>query len=289
MTISIKKALSLLLFFFLLLAGCRPGDAPQLKKPVVAVSIVPVASFVKEVAGDLVDVVTVIPAGRSPETYSPSPQELEKLSRSSVYFTIRMPAEEAYILPRLKEINRNVKTVNMAAEVAKIYPDREFAPSARDPHIWLSPRRAAVMVEIISRELCALDEGNSRIYRENASKYIDKLKDLEGEIKRLFSGKSNRTFIIYHPSLGYFADDYGLTMLSVEEEGREASPRDLERIVDTAREKGIKTVFYQQENDSRQSKVLASEIGGEARAVAPLAPDYIENMRKMALAIAEAL
>ena len=96
-------------------------------------------------------------------------------------------------------------------------------------------------------------------------------------------------FIAYHPAFGYFADDYGLHMIALEEEGKEAAPQTFKEIVDLAKENDIKVIFYQAEVDSRQSEAFAEEIGGRTEQIAPLAPDYIENLEKMADTFAKVL
>jgi len=274
----IITAVIIIQIFFI--ASCTSETDKKDDRLTVAVSIVPQETFVKEVAGGTVDIVTAIPPGKSPENYALSPMELEKLSRSSIYFSIGVPAETG-ILEKLSDINGNIKIVNLADKVKEQYPEIEIAPGHSDPHIWLSPKRAAVMVDIISQELSDADKENSGKYSENAQLYIEKLIELDKEISELFSNFRNRTFIIYHPSLGYFADDYGLNMVSIEEEGKDAAPLNLQKVIDIAREQNIKTVFYQSEMDSKQSRVFADEISGKTVQVTPLAPDYIDNIKKI--------
>lgn len=278
----IYKLIILIIVSVQLFTACSSNTFKESEKLTIAVSIIPQEAFVKEVAGNLVDIVTVIPPGKSPANYAPTPQELEMLSHSSIYFSIGVPAEQSSIFPKLKDINSSIKIVDIAGEVKEIYPEREFSPGQRDPHIWLSPKRAAVMVEIIARELSDMDTENNDIYQKNAQIYIEKLKKLDKELKSSFDKLDNKTFIIYHPSLGYFADDYALNMVSVQSEGKDATPHNMQKIIDTATMQNIKAVFYQAEIDSRQSKVIADEIGGKAVQIAPLSPDYIDNLKKIA-------
>lgn len=265
-------------------SGCASQPVSQTgnPKPLVAVSIVPQETFVKAVAGDLVDVVTMVPPGKSPENYAPIPQDIEKFSNASIYFTIGVPTESSNILPKSKELNKNIKIVKMNDEVKKTYAEREFVPGSRDPHIWLSPKRAKIMVEVILKELTEIDAKNKSVYEENAKKYILQLDELDQQIKNSLANLTNKTFIVYHPSFGYFADDYGLKMLSLEEEGKEATAKDYEQKINEAKQQGIKVIFYQAEIDSKQSKAFAGELGGSTEQVSPLAPDYIENLRKTA-------
>ncbi len=264
------------------ITGCSAKSGTEEGVLTVAVTIVPQKTFVKAVAGDLAEVVTLVPPGRSPETYAPSPKELEQFSNAAVYFTIGISTEDVNILPRTREINKNLKVVSLEDEVAKAYPDREFVPGSRDPHIWMSPKRVIVMIEAIARELSAIDPKNKDIYEKNANAYIEEIEKVDSEIAALLENLKGRTFIIYHPALGYFADDYGLNMLPLEVEGKEATARDLQNVIDTARVENIKVVFYQAEDDGKKAKAFAEEIGGTAEMINPLAADYIENLRKIA-------
>lgn len=248
----------------------------------VAVSIVPQETFVKAVAGDLVEVVTMIPSGQSPENFQPTPDLLEKFSKSKIYFSIGVPTESSSILPKAKDLNSSLKIINLDNEVAKVYPDREFAPGKRDPHIWLSPKRTKVMINIIKEELSKIDPKNKSIYEKNANEYMKKLDKVDNDIKLSLTNLKNKSIIVYHPAFGYFCDDYGLNMIALEEEGKESSPQDLQKIIDMAKEKEIKTIFYQAEIDSKQSKTFADEIGGKTELIAPLSADYIKNLEKIA-------
>jgi len=270
-------------------SGCSSKSSKKEDNLIVAVTIVPQETFVKAVAGDLVEVVTMVPPGRSPESYAPAPKELQQFSDASIYFTIGISTEDVNILPKTQDINKNLKVVSLADEVAKVYPDREFAPGSRDPHIWLSPKRAIVMVKAIARELSAIDPKNSDTYEKNADAYIEEIEKAGSEIAATLKDLKGRTFIMYHPAFGYFADDYGLNMLSLEEEGKEATARDLQEIIDIAKAENIKVVFYQAEDESKKSKAFAEEIGGRAEMINPLAADYVENLKKIANLFKEVL
>ena len=248
----------------------------------VAVSIVPQATFVEAVAGKYADVVILVPPGRSPGNYEPTPREMQDLSDALVYFSIGVPTEAANILARLDSFNPSLSVVSLADAAAEVYPDREIAPGRRDPHVWLSPRRVMVMVETIADSLAELDPDRVATYRENAQHFIEELEALDVELDSILSQLTARKFIVYHPAFGYFADDYGLEMVALEQGGKEATPQVLQAAVDLAKEEGIQVIFYQKEIDSRQSRTFAEEIGGQAIQLAPLAPDYLDNLRRIA-------
>ncbi|AFA48018.1 metal ABC transporter solute-binding protein, Zn/Mn family [Acetobacterium woodii] len=255
------------------------------KKTVIAVTIVPEQTFVEAVCGDLAEVVTLVPPGNSPENYEPTPQEMEKFSQASLYFTIGVPTEEANILPNVGDL----KVVSLQDAVKAVYPERLFESGERDPHIWLSPKRVEVMVKTIAQEMSTLDPDNQATYEKNAEAYIAQLNELDQNIKTVLAPVQNKKFIVYHPAFGYLADDYGLKMIALEEEGKEATPQQLQSIIDLAKADNIKAIFYQEEIDSSQSQAFAEELGGKTIQLAPLAANYIENLQNMANTMAEVM
>lgn len=267
----------------------KTNDTNIKEKISVAVSIVPQENFVKTVGGDKVDIVTMIPPGKSPENFAPNPDIMEKLSTASVYFTIGVPTEKASILPKITDFNKDIKIVNMDDVVSKVHPDRKFASGERDPHIWLSPKRAKVMIQEIVKELSLKDPSNKGFYETNGKDYINSLDKLDIDIKKSMLSLKKKAFVCYHPAFGYFADEYGLEMVSLEQEGKEATIEDFQKTIDFAKKEGIKAIFYQAEIDSKQSKTFASEINGKAEMVQPLSSDYINNLKKMAKTFKEAM
>jgi len=288
--------ISLLALVLMYLVGCASSekedsqtageDAAKLR---VGVSIVPQASLVEAVGGDLVEVITMIPPGASPENYAPTPQIMGELSQAQVYFAIGVPAERDGILPRLAQEYSEMKVVDLASRVDQIYPALEMAPGETDPHRWMSPLRVQEMVKIIAGELAALDPENADTYQSNAAAFQDELMQLDTEIRDSLAQVQGKSFIVYHPAMGYFASDYGLNMIALEEEGKEAAPGRLEEVIDQAKKENIKVIFYQAEMDSKQARTLAQELGGKAELIAPLAPDYIDNLSKIALTFAQVL
>ncbi|NCC75915.1 MAG: hypothetical protein EOM08_05720, partial [Clostridia bacterium] len=186
------------LSFSLVLTGCtaRPAQSSGdvMDQPLtVAVGIVPLASFVTTVGGDQVKVVTMIPPGNSPANYQPSNLEMQELSDAVLYLSLQTPTEKANILPKLKDFNPDIKLVDMQQAVGDVYPLRPVSQSiqlsksdadeteasgtsqAIDHHVWLSPRRAIVIIERIEAELTALDPAHAAAFQANAQAYIAKL------------------------------------------------------------------------------------------------------------------
>ena len=291
-----KKLLSITVSIFLLVSivSCSAVAAENETENTltVAVGIVPEATFVEAVAGELVDIVTMVPPGNSPANYQPTATEMQQLSDSAIYFTLQMPTEHANILPKVSEFSKDVKIVDLKEAIAAVYPllDLDVKSHGKeggsiDPHVWLSIKNAVVMVQIIADELAAVDAENADTYQANAADYIAELEALDGEIQEQLSGLTSRVFLIYHPAYGYFARDYDLTMLNIEIEGKQATAEELQSVIEKAKEENIKMVFYQAEFDDNQAIAVAEEIGGTVRKAAPLNPDYMQGLKDFANAL----
>ncbi len=255
----------------------------------VAVSVVPQKTFVEAVGKDLVNVTVIIPPGYSPSNYAPTARQIVNFTKSAVYFTIGVPAEQSNILPKIAKNAPDVEIVHLEKEVDSVYDPRFFEGGTRDPHIWLSPKRVIVMIESIKDHLCSIDTQHCKEYTQNANEYINALKQLDEELKKKLSQVKNSGFFCYHPSFGYFADDYSLTMYALEENGKEATPKKIAEMVELAKKNGYKVIFYQAEIDSSQTESFAHEIGGKALQLDPLSPDYVNNLREMGQIFLEVL
>ena len=238
----------------------------------VAVSILPQASFVERIAGKRAAVHVMIPKGASPETYEPTPQQLVALADSRIYVTVGSPdlPFEAKYLRTIVDRNRKLALVNMTEGVT-------FRPE--DPHVWTSPAAVRIGAGNIARALIAYDPLHREEYERNLAAFRREIDALDGEIRKVLSGKKGYSFMVYHPAWGYFADDYGLNQLAVEEEGKPVSAAHIRKMVDLARAKGIKAVLVQKGFDMKSGRTLAREIGAEIVETDPLERDWLKGMR----------
>lgn len=272
----------MMLVMILFLSACGGKNIVDNGKLKVAVTIEVQKGLVEAIAGDLVEVTTLVPKGGSPETFEASPQEIEKFSNADIFFAMDLPVENSKNLPA----EGDFMTVNLGDAVREKYEDLNFDEDERDHHTWLSPKRVMVMVEKIAEILIAEDPKNKDIYMENMILYLSELEALDNEISDMLEDKELRTFLIFHPALGYFADDYDLEMMALEEEGKEADPRRIGELVDLAKSKGIKAVLTTEEISSKQVEAFAEEIGGQVIVVEILGSDYIGSLKNVAREIA---
>ncbi|MFA6866523.1 MAG: zinc ABC transporter substrate-binding protein [Clostridia bacterium] len=250
-------------------------------KITVSTSIIPEATFIKAVCGDKINVITAIPEGYSPEIFEPTAPEMANINKSIVFFSIGVPSEINF----LKSLSNTVEIINLADTVSEKYNDLELN-GGRDPHIWLSIKRAKIMVDKICQVMSEKDAKNAEFYALNAENYKIQLDETDKYIKNKTENMTNKKFIVFHPAFAYFADDYGLDMYAIEGDGNTATIKDLSTMIDFAKANNITVVFNQAEVDSSWISSFTQEIeNGSFILLSPLSADYIENLKCMADAI----
>ena len=256
--------------------SCNPDEAPSQreKKIEVVVSILPQAEFVEKVGGGRVRVKVMIPPGASPHTYEPAPARLAEAGRAALYIAVGSGLSfERIWLEKLKALHPEMRVVASAEGIERI---------GRDPHVWLSPKLAGLMVRRVCQALSRIDPGHRAAYERNRDAYLHELDGLDRKIRRIVRETGLRSFMVYHPSWGYFAREYGLEQLAVETEGKDPTPRRLARLVDLARQRKVKAIFVSPQFDRRSAQALADEIGARIFVVDPLPRHYVEELDRFA-------
>ncbi len=118
---------------------------------------------------------------------------------------------------------------------------------------------------------------------------LSQIKELDKRAADLFAGVQSKSFMIFHPNLGYLARDYGLEEISVEYEGKEPPPSRMRELIDRARKERIKTIFVQREYDTKNASAIADEIGAKIQIIDPLAEDWPESTSEIIDALYKSL
>ena len=284
--LSLVAAALVILMLAATTAGCTGTDRQDDGKIVVAVTIPPEQEFVERVGGDHVRVILLVPPGADPHTYEPPPGVIADLAGADIYAVVGSGIEfELAWKEKIAAMNPGMLIVDCSRGIDLISTGEEDH-SGTDPHIWLSPGNAKVMVENICQGLIEVDPANADEYRRNADAYQGELDALDREIAGALAESGVEKIMVYHPSWAYFARDYGLEEIPIENEGKEPSPRGIEHLIKQAKEEHITVIFASPEYSTRSAEVIADEIGGTVVLVSPLAKDYLANMRHVAAAFA---
>lgn len=278
-----------------LLSACsgKPGATPPAGDRIeVTVSILPLQYLAERLGGDRVAVHVLVGPGQSPHTYEPTPRQMADFDRSSLFVLAGVPYENA-LLPRLTSAFPNLRYLSVASPADEAFRHSHGAdsdePADLDPHSWLDPRETSRKAELLAAQLGAISPPDSALFVANLDLLRADLAGLDSQLTAIFTNVPRRRFYVYHPAYGWLADRYGLTQIAIEHDGKEPSPAQLAAVIAQARQDSVHTIFVQQQVAPPSVKAVASEVGARVLVVDPLARDYIENLRTLALAIATEL
>lgn len=259
------------------LLGCTPR---QNSEEYISVTIAPLQHIVNCITDSTIKVNTLIPKGMSPESGDFSIETLKKLhdSKACLYFGT-LPFEEAQLMPILQS-DKSVKGIPLAHSHS--HSEECNHDHHCDPHVWLSIKSMKEISHTITHELCTLYPEQKEQLMSNSKNLSHKLDSLDNLFTQLFAGKETNTFIIYHPALTTFAEDYGLVQLSIEEHGKEPSPGHIKEIIEKAKAGNCTMLLMQEENDKTQCQQIANECNATIVIFNPLAENYIAEMELLA-------
>ena len=240
----------------------------------ITVSIEPLRYLTEQIVGDRFEVVTMVPKGSSPETYEPTARQMADLSESILYIKVGELGFERTWMPRLTSNAPHITVVNSSEGITSHIGD--------DPHSWMSARNAIIMAHNIYEAVKRIDVKDSVLFRQRLDSLCSVIHATDKYIRQTTAQAQCKSFIIYHPALTYFASDYGLEQLALEEHGREPSAAELEQIISTARAKGVKTMFIQREFANRNVDIITNTIGARKVEINPLGYDWNKEMRRIA-------
>jgi zinc transport system substrate-binding protein len=283
------SVVSLVLLGLAFLGSSCQGTRQPNDKIGVVVTILPQADFVENVGGEKVDVTVMVLPGADPHTYELTPSQMVKVSKAKIYAKVGSGVEfELAWMGKIIDQNRAMLVIDCSkgiqiqmGEMEEYHRDEDNGEHHRgeDPHIWLSPKNAKLMVGNIYSGLIQVDPHNEAYYTRNRDEYLAKLDSLDKDIQVGLSGLRNRRFIVFHPAWWYFAKDYNLEQIPIEISGKEPSAKDIANLIQKAEEQNIKTIFASPQFNPRSAEIIAKEIGGRVVFIDPIAKDYIGNMR----------
>jgi zinc transport system substrate-binding protein len=268
------------------------------------VSILPQAYLLERIGGEKIEVSVMVPPGKSPATYEPTPRQVMELGEAQAFFTLGVPFE-ANFLPSLKSTLPDLPLVDSASGIKRRHleshhheeenhgeaeqQEDHHEEGTLDPHVWLSPILAKTIAQNMAETLINKDPANKDVYESNLNTLLADLDALDKELTELLAPIKGETLFVYHPSFGYFADRYGLEQEAIELGGKEPSPADLEKVIEEAREDGVHVVLVQPEFSLSSAQAVAKAIDGAVIPVETLNGDYLKNLKDLAQHLRESL
>ncbi len=287
------------------LVGCRPAARTESAsdKPLdVAVSIAPQAWLVRKIGGPHADVLTLVQPADNPHSFQPTDAQVSRLMRAAVYFRIGMPMENGPWF-RAIETSGKITIVDMREGITlrpmekhahheadeqaeESHPDAHEHEGA-DPHIWLSPPLLKVQARTVAETLSRADPDHKADYQRNLAAVQQELDQLDAHIRAELATVQEKTFVVFHPAWGYFADAYGLKQTAVEIEGKQPTDAELTHLQREVKQLGTKAIFVQPQITGQAAGAIAAAVGARLETLDPQAEDVPQCLLHAAKAIAE--
>ncbi|MGO9117151.1 MAG: metal ABC transporter solute-binding protein, Zn/Mn family [Desulfomonilaceae bacterium] len=282
------------------------------------VSILPAAYFVERVGGPNVEVSVLVGPGQDPHTFEPTPRLMAKMANARVLFKMGFPFEET-IIKKIGSTFKNVEVVDLQqgiklrtmteeeaeAEEAEHEAEHEHGhghghgeaeehehhhdAGDLDQHTWLDPQLVKIQAGTIADTLIQIDPSHKDQYEKNLKDFQADLDAIHQELTKALAPVKGKSFFVFHPAYGYFGDAFGLKQVPVQIGGKEPTVRQLARLIQLAKEDGVRVIFVQPQFSKKSAEVLAKGIGAAVVPIDPLAADYLKNLDQMAAKLESAL
>jgi ABC-type Zn uptake system ZnuABC Zn-binding protein ZnuA len=280
------------------LSACGQTASPSgTADPVILTTTTILADIARNIAGDRLQVESLLPIGTDPHSYQPTPRDVVQVADSQLLI-INGAGYEHFLGTLLEDAGGERKIINASAGISTRLSAYDI-----DPHMWLDPNNVMIYVENIREALTHYDPDGAEIYRSNADAYIAQLTELDKWIVEQVSQipEENRLLVTNHEALGYFAERYGFiitgTVIESFSSGASPSAGQMAGLIDQIKLSGAPAIFLDASDNELFAQQIADETG--VRVVTDLhlesltdgapAVSYIELMKHNVTLIVDAL
>lgn len=269
---SLKARVPVILsILIIMMTGCgRSNSDKDAGRPVIAVSFGYQAWLLESIAGDNFKIVEILPRSADAEVFDPTVATMKSLQQSDYYLTTDTPGFEEKLADLLKENCPEIEIVDVKNGIKPILGTHQIANGhghhhSADPHVMSSVRNVRIMADNMLNFLCKVDSGNTSEYVTNHGKLVARLDQLDSLITEnvdwTLGNSQRKSFVVIHPMLSYFARDYGLEQISLEESGKESSPRHIMESMDKAANAGALAMVVEEGSVTPQMAEMAEHVG----------------------------
>ena len=267
-----KKLGTLFVLFLsvIVLVACASGkkDAASGQKLKVVATNSIIADITKNIAGDKIDLHSIVPIGQDPHEYEPLPEDVKKTSEADLIFYNGINLETGGNAWFSKLVENAKKTENkdyfaVSEGVDVIYLEGKNEKGKEDPHAWLNLENGIIFAKNIAKQLSAKDPNNKEFYEKNLKEYTDKLDKLDKESKDKFNNipAEKKLIVTSEGAFKYFSKAYGVPSayiweINTEEEG---TPEQIKTLVEKLRQTKVPSLFVESSVDDRPMKTVSQE------------------------------
>ena len=265
------RFLVLLLLAFVGLAACSSQksstDSSSSKLNVVATNSI-IADITKNIAGDKINLHSIVPVGQDPHEYEPLPEDVKKTSKADLIFYNGINLETGgnawftkLVENAQKKENKDYYAVSEGVDV--IYLEGQNEKGKEDPHAWLNLENGIIYAQNIAKRLIEKDPDNKATYEKNLKAYVEKLTALDKEAKEKFNAidADKKLIVTSEGCFKYFSKAYGVPSayiweINTEEEG---TPDQIKSLVEKLRKTKVPSLFVESSVDDRPMKTVSKD------------------------------
>ena len=274
-----------IIFCCLSCVSCGNTQSTIENKSTISTSIPPIKYLLERITENDFNINVIVPNGTSPETYSMTQRQAMELENSQMVF----------ITGALELENQITKTATTKTSIINISNNIDFITGHHhhhhhdnsaheqhlhgvDPHIWLSTAELSIMTQNICTAMME-QYPDSVKYMANSEKLLEELSRLHTNIKKQIEQANTEAFVIYHPALSYYAREFGLEQIAIEDEGKEPNVGKLNEVIKHAKSHKINKILYQNEFPADIAKIIAEDINAETVSINPLSDNILEEIQ----------
>lgn len=266
-----------------MLAACGSQDCG---KPIVTVSLQPQKYMLEQITGDTYEIRCLLSNGGNPETYDPSFTNLMNTENSAAYLRMGNIGFEDAIVDKIHESNPGLPIFDTSEGIRPV--TGTHCHGEADPHTWTSLKNARVIALNMCRAMSEVDPSKADLFKTNCNRFIARVDSIDSVASRKLSPHAGEAFLVWHPSLSYFARDYGMRQIVLGgAEHKETSIPDLRRHIDEARDSKAMVFFVHKELDGRNADAVSDRIDARRVDINPLSYDWLDQMTLIVNALAD--
>ncbi len=309
---------SLFLVVVLMISACgrsfEGNQTPWEGKTRVVVTTTFISDVVENIAGDKVDISSLLTVGQNPHSYQPAPMDMVAVTEADLILANGFGLEDFLedllsgtdTTAEVIVVSEGIKPLLMEGHIEgdddHSLEDSMEAVMGQDPHVWFDPNNVLIWAENITNALSEEDPENRVFYQDNFETYQGQLLELDVWIREQIEKipENQRELVTDHSTLGYFAQEYSLVQIGAVIPAltteAQTSGMELAELIDAIREHQTKAIFIGVDFDPNLAQRVADETGVE---LVPLyfgslsdgepAGTYLSFMRYNVSAIVEAL
>lgn len=256
------KKINILIFLFVI-----PLLSFGKEKPKIIATASMIADMAKHIIGDKFEVTTIVPIGKDPHTYEPTPSDVTTVADADVIFKNDLTFE-GWLLKLIENSGTKANVVKVTDGV-QVIKSLTYSNSA-DPHAWMNVLNGIIYAENIKNAIVKYDATNKDFYEKNFVAYKAKLEGLDKYIQEQIQTipKSQRILITSHDAFQYYGRKYGIQLESILGTSTEAQAQtsDIVRLDKVIKKNNVPAVFIESTVNPKMLQGLASSnditIGG---------------------------